>query len=163
MMTPEQRAVASILVKAKRDGLISKPQQCEVCTSTNRLVWHHWSYELEHALNVIPLCVGCHIRIHRGKIPEPRTGRVYDFKNRKPPPRAAPPEFLAIITEARGDATVNDIYFRMIRNGDSVGLTAISRWLRGDNLPTLNNVGAFFTALHMTDDQRTRAIVAAGR
>lgn len=28
--------------------------------------YHHWSYEKEHWLDVIPLCVQCHADIHRG-------------------------------------------------------------------------------------------------
>ncbi len=28
--------------------------------------YHHWSYESEHRLDVVPLCVGCHKRLHRG-------------------------------------------------------------------------------------------------
>lgn len=53
---------------------------------------HHWSYEPEHRLDVIPLCTTCHAAVHRGNIPEPRTGRRYVLRTPTPlPPRQYPP------------------------------------------------------------------------
>lgn len=48
-----------------------------------RFLYHHWSYAPEHRLDVIALCLGCHMRIHYGTLPEPRTGRIYDNRRRK--------------------------------------------------------------------------------
>lgn len=71
--------------KAIRNGLMNRPATCEACgfdgASSTRTAWpivnHHWSYLEEHWLDVIPLCGSCHALVHRGKLVEPRTGRVY--------------------------------------------------------------------------------------
>lgn len=35
--------------------------------------WHHWSYEPEHQLSVIPLCKSCH-KLQHGVTPNPAIG-----------------------------------------------------------------------------------------
>ena len=42
-------------------------QQCQVCNKQAKH-YHHWSYEPEHWLDVIPVCNFCHGNIHAGNI-----------------------------------------------------------------------------------------------
>lgn len=71
-------------------GEIPRPRRCESCgveqdaTGKPDIHNHHHSYLPEHRLDVIPLCAGCHRRVHYGSLPEPRTGRVY-FENHGDP------------------------------------------------------------------------------
>lgn len=70
---------------------------CEVCGAPERMLptkrggvrtsilRHHWSYDPEHAADTIDLCDACHRKVHKGKIPEPRTGRVYAGERVRPP------------------------------------------------------------------------------
>ncbi len=51
--------------------------QHEIANGAPGVVWHHHSYAPEHRTDVIPLCRGCHRRVHSGRIQEPRTGRVW--------------------------------------------------------------------------------------
>ncbi len=61
---------------AKRAGLLT-PCPCERCGDAESTTYfHHWSYEPEHWLDVIPLCCKCHRGVHAGRYPEPRTGRI---------------------------------------------------------------------------------------
>lgn len=78
----EQRA-HRLVDAAVKDGRINGNEPCEVCGAAQRfttddrpyVVRHHWSYS--SPLDTIPLCLECHQMVHRGTIPEPRTGRVY--------------------------------------------------------------------------------------
>lgn len=80
-------AAAREVLIAMKEGRLPRPTACEVCGCRQHkrgaklkrfyVVWHHWSYAAEHALDVIPLCTRCHSHVHHGRIPEPRTGRVY--------------------------------------------------------------------------------------
>lgn len=72
------------LVKAAlADGTIDASEPCEACglaqgenaAGEPLVVRHHWDYA--QPLDTIPLCHSCHRRVHVGKVPEPRTGRVY--------------------------------------------------------------------------------------
>lgn len=38
-------------------------QNCAHCGG-NATEYHHWSYEPEHRLDVVPLCHGCHMKVH---------------------------------------------------------------------------------------------------
>lgn len=51
--------------KAVKDGIIPRisTQKCQECGNQARH-YHHWSYEKEHWLDVIPLCFYCHIEVH---------------------------------------------------------------------------------------------------
>ncbi len=70
-------------------GRLAKPSACEVCglpwarvpgrsgIEYSTVVYHHWSYEEQRWLDVIPLCLSCHAGVHSGRLLEPRTGRRY--------------------------------------------------------------------------------------
>lgn len=81
MTAAEHWPAHSAVRKAIIDGVLPRPETCEECgrkaSRANVVVYHHWSYLPEHRLDVIPLCSCCHIRLHAGHFPEPRTGRVY--------------------------------------------------------------------------------------
>lgn len=79
--TPKRRARAAVHV-AVRKGDLRRPSACEVCDADDSadLQYHHWSYDVAHHLDVIPLCRACHLKVHRGAIPEPRTGRTLSTK-----------------------------------------------------------------------------------
>lgn len=89
----EQRA-HRMVDAALKDGRIRADEPCEACgapqgVGTDNLplvVRHHWSYS--HPLDTIPLCLECHQQVHRGTIPEPRTGRVYNRAERMDVPPA---------------------------------------------------------------------------
>lgn len=38
-------------------------RQCDVCNAPAQ-EYHHWSYEVEHWLDVIPMCASCHKALH---------------------------------------------------------------------------------------------------
>ena len=73
------------VARAISAGRLVRSSFCEACGGRGdlRLIsnmpihLHHWSYDREYWLDVIPLCVSCHRRVHYGAIPEPRTGRMY--------------------------------------------------------------------------------------
>lgn len=78
VMSRAQRAAQ----RALRKGQLPPLAECEACglsgatTGLKRpIVGHHPDYS--QPLWVIPLCHSCHRRVHSGRIPEPRTGRVY--------------------------------------------------------------------------------------
>ena len=96
------RQANGLVTNAIRRGIMARPSACEVCGLANvseirkgRLWWpvlcHHWSYELEHVFDVIPLCYSCHKKVHAGSMPEPRTNMRYTPRdpNRPcdPPPK----------------------------------------------------------------------------
>lgn len=75
---------------AIREGRMPPPetQCCEACgrgaselkpprQQKSPIVYHHWSTDPAHALDVMPLCRSCHSFIHHGRLAEPRTGRIY--------------------------------------------------------------------------------------
>lgn len=64
------------------DGRIPNTEPCEVCQTPQRregdawfVIRHHFDYALP--LETIPLCLEHHQQVHGGRIPEPRTGRIY--------------------------------------------------------------------------------------
>jgi hypothetical protein len=78
--------------KALLCGQLDRDPSCEVCGRPQErphnyskpfpvVLYHHHSYEPAHWLDVIPLCASCHRAVHNGRMPEPRTGRVYDYVN----------------------------------------------------------------------------------
>ena len=81
--------------KAIAEGLLARPAACEACgkaqwdVGTHRpkpgVIYHHHDYN--QPLSVISLCLSCHQRVHSGKLPEPRTGRIYNDPRKKTGPR----------------------------------------------------------------------------
>ena len=83
---PRNSKANAAVSRAIREGRMGLPPACEACGVPYRIigtkgfasvVWHHWSYEEAHWLDVIPLCRSCHGKIHTGGMDEPRTGRRY--------------------------------------------------------------------------------------
>jgi hypothetical protein len=82
-----RRKVAAVVGRALREGVLRPAERCEHCGAKAgdvgcngrpiRLHLHHWSYAREHWLDTIELCARCHSGVHHGRIPEPRTGRIY--------------------------------------------------------------------------------------
>jgi hypothetical protein len=60
-------------------GHLVPAASCEACgaATAKRFHYHHHSYAVAYMLDVIPLCVTCHRRLHWGHVVEPRTGRLY--------------------------------------------------------------------------------------
>lgn len=64
-------------------GTIDNREGCEACGVAQATIErgdllvlrHHFDYE--KPVDTIPLCRRCHRLVHAGKLPEPRTGRVY--------------------------------------------------------------------------------------
>jgi len=65
---------------ALKRGRIQKAATCEVCgvidEPAQSLHGHHHDYK--KPLDVIWLCIPCHLAVHRGDVVEPRTGRRYN-------------------------------------------------------------------------------------
>jgi hypothetical protein len=61
-MQTKARAAVSNAVADKKLPHIST-RVCEICDKAADQ-YHHWSYEPEHWLDVIPLCLQCHVEIH---------------------------------------------------------------------------------------------------
>lgn len=71
---------SNALRRAVLAGRIAPASRCEACGDTsleNNYVHHHWSYKKEHYLDTIEMCRSCHMRVHRGTLAEPITGRIY--------------------------------------------------------------------------------------
>ena len=62
---PEVIAAYNAIKKAVRDGVMPtiSTKLCQHCNEQARH-YHHWSYEQEHQLDVIPLCASCHKVLH---------------------------------------------------------------------------------------------------
>ena len=61
----KQRSARFAVYNAVRNGTLPKVKTLNcVCCQTPARLYHHWSYELEHQTNVIPLCSKCHYKIH---------------------------------------------------------------------------------------------------
>lgn len=106
------RAQAAVS-KAMLAGELPRPTRCEACGREARqrdpeashsdgraadVVNHHWSYQPQHWLDVIPMCRSCHRSMHAGSLPEPRTGRLY--RRGPDPQRPSAAELVAIILHA---------------------------------------------------------------
>jgi hypothetical protein len=63
--SPEKyNAHKAVQIAVKNGSLpLVKTQTCELCGNTAQH-YHHWSYLLEHQLDVIPLCAKCHRKEH---------------------------------------------------------------------------------------------------
>jgi len=82
---PRSNSCHTLVVAAVKSGRLDAPATCEACGATREsigwrhkkpaIIYHHYDYE--RPLDVIPMCWSCHIRTHCGKMPEPRTGRMY--------------------------------------------------------------------------------------
>lgn len=88
MITQRQKSQAQRAVfMAVRDGLLARQSTCESCGiehDASKIVLHHHDYD--KPLDVIPLCRTCHMLVHRGSKPEPRTGRIYPRPSKRPAP-----------------------------------------------------------------------------
>lgn len=63
---PLKRQAQHALSNAVRDGKVVKLSSCEHCvTSEKKIQGHHWSYAVEHWLDVIWLCTSCHGKEHK--------------------------------------------------------------------------------------------------
>lgn len=71
-----QAAVARELIR----GNLVRPCICSKCGKERRIDAHHWSYELQHWLDVIWLCKSCHRLLH---IAEKREKEQSQRKERK--------------------------------------------------------------------------------
>lgn len=62
---PHKRHAKREVLNATRRGELTPISKCicQVCGSQAR-EYHHWSYEREHWLDVIPLCIPCHKKEH---------------------------------------------------------------------------------------------------
>lgn len=61
----EKIAATTKVGNSIRDGKISKPDKCTGCGSTEGVEGHHWSYLVEHNLDVAWLCSTCHGEEHK--------------------------------------------------------------------------------------------------
>lgn len=59
---PEKLKARQLVRAAVRNGNITKPSNCDICGSEQRLQGHHPDYR--EPLRVIWLCSGCHANIH---------------------------------------------------------------------------------------------------
>lgn len=82
----EMQQARDLVAHAVKVGLIVRPSVCESCgdspepIQTSRgpraaISLHHHDYAKPY--DVIPLCAWCHVDVHCGVRPEPRTGRIY--------------------------------------------------------------------------------------
>ena len=63
---PMKRKAQHTLSNAVRDSKIIKPSSCEHCAASEKKIQgHHWSYAVEHWLDVIWLCTSCHGKEHK--------------------------------------------------------------------------------------------------
>ena len=60
---PGRRSVHTRVAKALKEGMLKKPNQCEICSKETYLVGHHKDYR--KPLVVSWICDSCHIKIHR--------------------------------------------------------------------------------------------------
>lgn len=63
---PQKIKAKSAVNRAVRTGRLKSINDCDcqVCGKQAQH-YHHWSYDRIHWLHVIPLCVKCHVKIHR--------------------------------------------------------------------------------------------------
>lgn len=66
---PEKVVATKAIEAAVRKGLLPRVTN-QACANPecneNAQQYHHWSYEPENYLNVLPLCIECHTAIHHG-------------------------------------------------------------------------------------------------
>lgn len=62
---PDKRRANQAVLYAIRIGKLPPvyKQQCATC-GVRAQHYHHWSYEQENWLSVVPVCISCHGRIH---------------------------------------------------------------------------------------------------
>lgn len=74
---PEKKKAKEAVKYAVKLGEIPKikTQKC-LCCDEQAIHYHHWSYEKEHWLDVIPLCRTCHVDIHNGLISYPLSSKL---------------------------------------------------------------------------------------
>lgn len=71
-----------VVARAIGRGELPPASACSKCgtggvvfiNGASSVQYHHWSYLPEHALDVMPLCIACHRKVHRGLAPDPTTG-----------------------------------------------------------------------------------------
>lgn len=83
------------VARALRLGTLPRSGVCEACgracdttPAGGSMKLHHWSYAREHWTDVILLDASCHRLVHNGRIPEPRTGRIYPGRDGVPAERS---------------------------------------------------------------------------
>lgn len=67
------------MAKLLRDGAVLRTMRCVSCglrpgptrAGRPRVVFHHASYQPQHAEHVVPLCLQCHGHVHTGSVPDP--------------------------------------------------------------------------------------------
>jgi len=57
---PERRKARHAVAAALKHGALTCSDKCSSCGMIKPTVAHHWSYELEHWLNVVWMCRRCH-------------------------------------------------------------------------------------------------------
>lgn len=144
----------------------AKDQPCESCGETAAILHHH---DYSRPFDVIPLCRTCHGGVHSGKIPEPRTGRVYVAipKERPPAPERPPPYVLPPIFVAGQVEPVKTVgeYLRWKRGSQPLAwiakradcsVQAISQWERGEKSPSQARLRTLGDALGFDADDWQR-------
>lgn len=63
---PEYKNATNAVMHAIEKGKLPKPEllKCKYCPKQAEQ-YHHWSYLPEHWLDVEPLCIECHIKLHK--------------------------------------------------------------------------------------------------
>lgn len=62
---PNKQKAHSAVNNAVRDNRLIRPDECEVCSCKCTPHGHHESYEEEHWLDVVWLCIPCHAARHK--------------------------------------------------------------------------------------------------
>lgn len=108
--------------------------RCEICGGEGKIHRHHWSYEPEHADDLILLCVSCHRNVHAGRLPEPRTGKIYNTNNGKQ---------VRVRPKLSKEPSPIDIAFREFRrnNGKALSYIRKQRTLSGSSVAKAIGVG----------------------
>jgi hypothetical protein len=157
-----QRGAARQAVRAAiESGDLTRGTVCEVCHKPgDDLQGHHWSHEPAAWLDVIWCHAGCHASIHAGRVPEPRTGRMYGAPHRAVLTRDAH-DLGRMLVEARGTMTL-----RAVATAAGVAQSSLCRWETGGQYPRIESLDAVLDALHVPEEERAAfdlAWVAAQR
>lgn len=151
------------MARAIGRGELALPDACESCGRKERereretqwvhrtIHYHHWDYS--KPLDVIPLCRSCHWRVHNGKIPEPRTGRIYVQPKRKPKTYMRLAQFLR---ERRGNTPQYKI-----AQAAGIHPTALSMYEGGKRLPRSKAFFRLMDALGISGDDLLAAMSLA--
>lgn len=65
---PVKVKAQSAVYGAIKSGRLARARDCQcLYCGSDATEYHHWSYEPEHWLDVVPLCHSCHMKIHSPK------------------------------------------------------------------------------------------------